>query len=82
MDPGTSFDTMHDPNLARSDRGDAAIALAAWLHGGGFPPADAPIEHVLDEIDEVLAALDLPDGGPDDHLEAAYEDRYELGDPF
>lgn len=78
MDPTVALEQLRHPDTDPDDRYDAAVALADWLHRGGFVP-DGETRHALTaEIDTVLAALVPDDASPDAHLEAAFDDRYEL----
>ena len=78
MDPTVTLDQLRHPHTTPDDRYDAAVALADWLHRGGFVPDGETRDGLLAEIDAVLAAVVPEDPAPDTHLEAAYDDRYDL----
>lgn len=77
MDPTVTLEQLRHPDTDPDERYDAAVALADWLQRGGFVPDGETRDALLTEIDTVLTAV-VPDPAPDAHLEAAYDDRYEL----
>ncbi len=73
MDPTTALRVMRDPDAEFDERIDAARDLSAWLHGGGFTPVDEDRIALPDEAGRL--ARPAFDVSPDEHLEAAYDDR-------
>lgn len=74
MDPTTALRVMRDPDAELDERIDAARDLIAWLHGGGFTPVGKDRIALLDEAGRL--ARPAFDVSPDEHLEAAYDDRF------
>jgi hypothetical protein len=74
MDPTTALRVMRDPGAEFDERIDAARDLIAWLHGGGFTPVGEARIALLDEAGRL--ARPAFDVAPDEHLEAAYDDRF------
>ncbi|MBU3688391.1 MAG: hypothetical protein B7C54_11685 [Acidimicrobiales bacterium mtb01] len=74
MDPTATVRIMRDTDNEFDERIDAARDLIAWLHGGGFTPAGEDRVALLDEAGRL--ARPAFDVAPDEHLEAAYEDRF------
>ena len=73
MDPTTALRVMRDPDVEFDERIDAARDLIAWLHGGGITPRGEDRIALLDEAGRL--ARPAFDVSPDEHLEAAYDDR-------
>ena len=71
MDPTVTLQILRDPANDLDERHDAARDLYDWLQRGGHAPDG---EDRRDLLTEVRPFLDAPDA----HLEAAYDDRYEL----
>jgi hypothetical protein len=77
VDPTVTLDQFRHPHTTPDERYDAAVALADWLQRGGFVPDGETRDGLLAEIDSVLAVV-VPEPAADAHLEAAYDDRYDL----
>jgi hypothetical protein len=78
MDPSVALDQLRHPDTDPDERYDAAVALADWLQRGGFVPDGESRGALLAEINRAVDALVPDDAAPDAHLDAAYDDRYEL----
>lgn len=76
MDPTTTLTQLRHPDTNAADRFDLAVDLAHWLRHGGFVPAGETRDDLLDELNEITRP---PTPGDDAHLEAAYEDRTDMG---
>ena len=74
MDPTSALRIMRDSDAELDERIDAARDLIAWLHGGGFTLVGEDRIALLDEAGRL--ARPAFDVSPDEHLEAAYEDRF------
>ena len=73
MDPTVTLHILRDETNNLDERREAARDLYDWLQRGGHAPDG---EDRRDLLTEVRRLIDEPDA----HLEAAYDDRYELED--
>ena len=71
MDPTVTLQILRDEANDLDERRDAARDLCNWLQRGGHAPDGEDRRDLLTEVRRLL-------GEPDAHLEAAYDDRYEL----
>ena len=72
MDPTATLQILRDTTNDRGERLDAARDLYDWLQRGGHAPDGEDRRDLLTEVRQFL------DDAPDTHLEAGYDERYEL----
>jgi hypothetical protein len=76
MDRTTTLAQLRHPDASAADRLDLAVDLAHWLRHGGFVPAGETRDGLLDELNQITQP---PTHADDAHLEAAYENRTDMG---